>query len=195
MRIRPALPADAESVSRLVLLAIGDIAYKLTGERTEDAALDKLGEYFRTPGNRFSAERHALLTADDGEIAGTILCYSGAEADKLYEPISNLLRDIGASASQDREADENEYYIDALAVFPAYQGRGYAKALIRHAESEAIRRGLRKIGLNVDVEKEEALALYTKLGFEEDKRIQINGHPFRHMRKTLQVPSGQGTDL
>jgi len=195
MKIRNALPADADPVSRLVLSAIGDIAYKLTGERTEDAALDRLEEYYRTPGNRFSAECHALLTADDGEIAGTILCYSGAEADKLYEPISKWLRDIGADASQDRETEENEYYIDALAVFPAYQGRGYAKALIRHAEAEAIRRGLGKIGLNVDVEKEDALALYAKLGFEEDKRIQINGHAFRHMSKTLPAPSGQGADL
>ncbi|WP_217597303.1 GNAT family N-acetyltransferase [Cohnella sp. GbtcB17] len=186
MQIRSAGPGDAAAVSRLVLLAIEDIAYRLTGERTEAAVLAKLAEYYRTPGNRFSAERHTLLVAEGGEPAGTILCYGGDQADALYAPIAERLREAGFGEDpQDREADEDEYYIDAVAVFPAYQGRGFAKALIRRAELDAVAQGYVALGLNVDVEKDGARALYARLGFEEDKLIRINGHPYWHMRKAL----------
>ncbi|MFC3798367.1 GNAT family N-acetyltransferase [Cohnella sp. GCM10012308] len=196
MLIRSAGPADAAAVSKLVLLAIENIAYRLTGERTEAAVLAKLAEYYRTPGNRFSAERHALLVAEGNEPAGTILCYGGDQTDALYAPIAQQLYEAGIEdAVQDREADEDEYYIDAVAVAPAYQGRGFAKALIRHAELEAAARGYAAIGLNVDIEKEGARALYARLGFEEDKRVSINGHPYRHMRKTLRVPAGNAAKI
>ncbi|MFD2329798.1 GNAT family N-acetyltransferase [Cohnella sp. GCM10020058] len=196
MHIRPAGPSDAAAVSKLVLLAIEDIAYRLTGERTEAAVLAKLAQYYRTPGNRFSAERHALLVAEGNEPAGAILCYGGDQADSLYAPITKWLNETGfEDAVQDPEADEDEYYIDAVAVSPAYQGRGFAKALIRHAEQEAVAREYAAIGLNVDIEKEGARALYARLGFEEDKRISINGHPYRHMRKALRVPAGHATKI
>ncbi|CAI6082268.1 GNAT family N-acetyltransferase [Cohnella sp. JJ-181] len=196
MPIRPAGRADALAVSRLVLLAIGDIACKLTGQRGEAAVVAKLIEYYLKPGNRFSAERHALLTAENGEIAGTILCYGGAEAPALYAPIADQLRSDGCGdVVQDREADADEYYIDAVAVFPAYRGRGYAKALIGRAETDAALGGYAGIALNVDVDNRDAHALYSRLGFEEDKRISINGHPFRHMRKLLPGPGGQADDF
>ncbi|MDG0790225.1 GNAT family N-acetyltransferase [Cohnella ginsengisoli] len=196
MQIRPARLADGAAAARLVLLAIEDIAFRLTGERTEAAVLAKLAEYYRTPGNRFSADRHALLIADGGEPAGTFLCYGGDQADALYAPIAERLRAEGfGDAVQDREADEDEYYIDAVAVFPAYQGRGFAKALIRHAELEAAARGYAAIALNVDIGKEYARALYARLGFEEDKRIRINGHPYRHMRKALRVSSAHAAEF
>ncbi|MDG0813733.1 GNAT family N-acetyltransferase [Cohnella rhizosphaerae] len=196
MLIRSAGPGDAEAASRLVLLAIEDIAYRLTGERTEAAVLAKLAEYYLQPGNRFSAERHALLVAEEGEPAGTILCYGGDQADALYAPVTLALRAAGREdAVQDREADEDEYYIDAVAVFPSHQGRGFAKALIRHAELEAVARGYAAIGLNVDIEKDGARALYARLGFAEDKRISINGHPYRHMRKALSSPAGRSDEF
>ncbi|MEK0314375.1 GNAT family N-acetyltransferase [Cohnella sp. 56] len=186
MHIRQSGSGDAEAVSRLVLLAIGDIAWRLTGGRTEEAVLAGLAEYYRNPGNRFSAERHALLADGDNEVAGTILCYGGGEAEALYAPVAQKLSGAGIhGVVQEREADTDEYYIDALAVFPAYRGRGCAKTLIGHAEAEAARRGYGRIGLNVDVDKDQAYALYARLGFEEDKRIEINGHPFRHMSKML----------
>lgn len=196
MLIRSASPDDAAAVSKLVLLAIEDIAYRLTGERTEAAVLAKLAEYYRMPGNRFSAERHALLVAEGNEPAGTILCYGGDLTDALYAPIARLLREAGlGDIVQDREADEDEFYIDAVAVFPAYQGRGFAKALIRHAELVAVAQGYAAIGLNVDIEKDGARALYARLGFEEDKRVSINGHPYRHMRKPLRVPVGRAAEF
>lgn len=186
MHIRPAGSADAGAVSRLVLLAIGDIAWRLTGGRTEEGVLAGLVDYYRTPGNRFSAERHALLADEDGEVAGMILCYGGDEAEALYAPVAQKLSGAGIhGVVQEREADTDEYYIDALAVFPAYRGRGCAQTLIGHAETDAAHRGYGRIGLNVDVDKDQAYALYARLGFEEDKRIVINGHSFRHMSKML----------
>ncbi|MBB6672309.1 GNAT family N-acetyltransferase [Cohnella nanjingensis] len=186
LNVRQALPSDRQAVARLVLLAIQDIAYQLTGEAEEASALAQLERYYLAPGNRFSADRYLVLTAEDGAVAGMILCYDGAHAEALYRPVLDHVRQrLGAAPAMDVEADDDEFYIDALAVFPAYEGRGYAKALMAEAETWALREGRRKIALNVDLDKEKVYAIYLKRGYEEDKQIEINGHAFRHMVKSL----------
>lgn len=187
MSIRSARPSDSRAVARLVLLAIQDIACQLTGETEENAILRRLEGFYLTEGNRFSADRYLLIEGEDGAAAGMILCYDGASAQALYRPVLNELRRRHGrdDLAMDDEADEDEFYIDALAVFPAYEGRGYAKALLAEAEAWARREGWRKISLNVDVDKAKAHALYSKLGYTEVKQIRINGHLFRHMVKEL----------
>lgn len=116
-----------------------------------------------------------------------ILCYPGSDAEALYRPIVERLREKTGDPwlTIDDEADDGEFYIDAFAVFPAFEGRGYGRELIAAAEEWAVASGIRKVALNVDVENDKAHTMYVKLGFEEDKRIRINGHAFRHMTKFL----------
>ncbi len=186
MSIRQAGEGDTSSVARLVLQAIQDIASQLTGETDERDVLRRLEAFIDAEGNRFSRSC-ILVKEEDGRPVGMILGYRGSEAERLYEPVLRHLRRKSGNASVtiDEEADEDEYYIDALAVDPSHQGKGYAKQLIAAAESRARELGCDKIGLNVDLTNEGARALYAKLGFRADKEISINRKPFRHMVKSL----------
>ena len=186
MTIRPAEERDTSSVARLILLAIGDIGCQLTGETDERDILRKLETFIDAEGNRFSRSC-ILVKEEDGRPVGMILCYLGSEAERLYEPVLRHLRRKSGNATVtiDKEADEDEYYIDALAVDPSSQGRGYAKQLIAAAESRARELGCDKIALNVDLTNEDARALYAKLGFLADKEISIHRKPFWHMVKSL----------
>ena len=185
MTIRMVTDQDAAAVAELILLAIQDIGYQLTGKRTEAEVLEQLRRFYVQEGNRFSKD--LILVKENGKnIAGMILCYHGSQADYLNEPIIKHLKLEGIGAVQiDKEADEDEYYIDALAVFPVYQGMGYAKQLFEAAEQRALQFNYPKIALNVDQSKKKAFQLYQKLGYAADKEISINGRSYWHMSKML----------
>ncbi|MBD3920619.1 GNAT family N-acetyltransferase [Paenibacillus sp. PR3] len=186
LNIRAATIDDAEPVARLIYEAIHDIAYQLTGEATAEDALKALAELFREEGNRFSSKQ--ILAAEvDGKVAGIILCYHGSEADRLDAPIAARLRKRTGNPNPpiDKEADEDEYYIDSIAVFPEYRGRGIAKALLASAEHAGAALGYGRIALNVEYGNDGAERLYRSIGYESDKTITINNTPFHHMFKPL----------
>jgi len=189
MNLRVATSEDALPVARLVYEAIHDIAYQLTGETTEEQAIAALAELFRRPGNRFSAKQ-VLVAEEDGRVAGMILCYHGSEADKLDAPLAERLRQRTGNPSPaiDKETDEDEYYIDSIAVFPEFRGRGIAKALLEAAEQAAADSGWERIALNVEYGNDRAASLYRAAGYAADKTIAINGSPFYHMVKPI-VPT------
>ncbi|EFM08417.1 GCN5-related N-acetyltransferase [Paenibacillus curdlanolyticus YK9] len=186
MIIRAAEAGDAEAVAQLIYEAIDDIAFQLTGEETEERATKGLRELFLQPGNRFSSGQ-VLVAVHEGAVAGMILCYYGSEAEALDAPIKERLRIVRGDAQPiiDKEADEDEYYIDSIAVFPAYRGLGIAKALLHAAEEAGITLGYQRIALNVEYENERAHRLYRSLGYVQDKDVSINGHAYRHMAKPL----------
>lgn len=186
MNIRAAAPGDAEAVAKLVYEAIHDIAYQLTGEKTAEAAVQALALLFQQEGNRFSIKQ-VLVAEEEGQVAGMILCYHGSEAAQLDAPIAQRLRQRtgNPNPSIDKEADEDEYYIDSIAVSPAFRGRGIAKALLRAAEAAGAALGWDRIALNVEYGNKQAAGLYRASGYVTDKTVIINGSQFHHMVKPL----------
>jgi ribosomal protein S18 acetylase RimI-like enzyme len=63
-----------------------------------------------------------------------------------------------------REQDTGRIY--GLAVDPAWQGRGIGRDVLRRVCRELQAQGVRQIGLEVAVDNDHALRLYTSLGFE-----------------------------
>ncbi|BBI32444.1 GNAT family N-acetyltransferase [Cohnella abietis] len=186
--IKSATTQDTAPIAKLILLAIQDIAYQLTGATTEPDVLKQLEAFIAADGNRFSSSCILVKQIED-KPAGMILCYHGSDADQLNEPIIEHLKQLSPNGDAaiiiDQEADKDEYYIDALAVDPAHQGKGFAKELISAAEQRAFDRFYTKIALNVDKDNESAHSLYLKLGYEADKEITIGHKPFWHMVKWL----------
>lgn len=182
--IRQAKQEDASQVIALIMLAIDDLTIPFTGENNYDSAANILTQYFVTPGNRFSAE---LVTVDeqDGQITGMILCYYGKDMPELYTPIEHILNERNLPFTLEPEADLDEYYIDALAVSPAHQGKGIASQLMKHAEQKAAADGVNKIGLNVDFENPKAQDVYKRKGYVVDKKIMLHHKPYWHMVKQL----------
>jgi ribosomal protein S18 acetylase RimI-like enzyme len=61
--------------------------------------------------------------------------------------------------------DGNEARIYAFVIDPAWQGRGIGRAALRCACEQLRAEGTHRIGLEVDVENDRALTLYTSVGF------------------------------
>jgi ribosomal protein S18 acetylase RimI-like enzyme len=62
-----------------------------------------------------------------------------------------------------RDGDDARIY--AFVIHPSWQGRGIGRAALSQACAQLRAGGARRIGLEVDVENDRALALYTSVGF------------------------------
>jgi len=183
--IRQAKERDAEAIVELIMLAIDDIANQLTGYDNDIAIKAQLLEYVLQPHNRFSLEYITVFEVQN-QIAGMMLCYKGDDEASLYAPTAKHLEQrLGHPIQLDSEADPGEYYIDAIAVFPQFQGKGIASQLLQYAEVIAKQQLLDKTSLNVDIDNNQAYGVYVKKGYVETKQITINKSPFRHMIKSL----------
>jgi N-acetylglutamate synthase-like GNAT family acetyltransferase len=87
------------------------------------------------------------------------------------------------------QADTGEgWLIDNVAVRPERQGQGIGKALLLHAEQEALARGHASVYLYTNELMTENIAMYARAGYAEYERRQETGFRRVFMRKTL--PAG-----
>lgn len=77
------------------------------------------------------------------------------------------------------------YFIDNIAVDPAWQGRGFGRRLMDHGEREARRHALDAVRLYTNAAMTENLSLYARLGFVETHRAVEQGFSRVFMRRAL----------
>lgn len=184
--IRPAVPDDAQAVVPLIFDAIGDIAYWLTGTAAPEEALTAMTGWFRRGGNRLGYEQIRVAEAE-GRVAGMSLAYPGGRGPELDRPLLERFHGQASSAPAAfvKEAEDDEFYLDSLAVASSERGKGLGTALIRDFEAEAARKGFRKASLLVSEDKPRAEALYRSLGYEREGERLILGAVYAHMVKRL----------
>lgn len=74
-----------------------------------------------------------------------------------------------------------------IAVAPAWQGQGIGTALIAALEAIARENELTELEIGVTAENGRALALYERLGYVEDRRIELLGETAVVLYKTIAI--------
>ena len=62
-------------------------------------------------------------------------------------------------------------YIEAWYVKPEFQGRGYGRELMRHAEDWAREKGFDELASDTEVDNMRSIEMHKHLGFEETERV------------------------
>ena len=128
----------------------------------EDIALermrDKLGK--AAPGTCYVAEL-------DGQAAGGIITY---DIGDIPEEIEDDTPRVFVPMIELENLAPRTHYINALAVFPEFQGRGVGRKLLRQVFGNALENGMSLIAEDGNTP---ALALYTSEGFTEAARRPI----------------------
>jgi GNAT superfamily N-acetyltransferase len=75
--------------------------------------------------------------------------------------------------------------LDNIAVAPGHQGKGHGRTLLDFAEAEAKRRGWNEIHLYTHALMTENIALYSRIGYVETKRVTEQGFDRVYMTKRL----------
>ncbi len=122
-----------------------------------------------------------------GEIDGTpvaaLLSYPG----ELYRELKEkTFREYWPAffeqfSSDDPETGPGEYYLDSLAVLPAFRHRGIGQAMIRNSMQIGISQGFTRIALVADSQMPRLVSLYGSLGFVCEEIRHAFGTDFQRM--------------
>lgn len=176
MQIRPAQPADAEPAAILLYSAYTHV--QITFPLREEPAgsfIGHLERYFAQAGNRFSYQVTEVAEVD-GAVAGVLLSFGGRDEERLNDAVGPWLQ---------HEAHDDEWYIDALAVFSNWARQGVGTQLLARAEELARAHGYPRIALNVAEDNTAARHLYERVGYAVTEHTTLYERPFVRMVKTL----------
>lgn len=183
--IRNAEPRDAKQIARIITMAFHpDLCDNMSRGKGTEAILNLMERLALLEESQYSY-RNTLLCEVDGVVAGGACGYDGKDFRRLREALFADLREHGLETPEGltEETGEGEFYIDSLAVFPEFRGKGIASCLIGAMEQRAAEKGIRATGLLVDIGNPSAERLYTRLGFVRKGIKPFLGHDMYHMQK------------
>jgi GNAT superfamily N-acetyltransferase len=171
MQIREARATDAEHLVRFINMAADDLPLhfwrKSVGPEGDPWAFGR-ERAARESGN-FSY-RNAWLAEIDGAVGACLLGYAAetepGPIDPDTPPIFVPLLELEALAPE-------SWYLNVLATYEGFRGRGCGSALLAKAKEIARAAGHRTISLIAEDTHEEALRLYRAKGFREVARRPV----------------------
>lgn len=170
--IREGKPEDAPAISRIIQMAMHkEGCMALVGSEERFPLLDKTFTILATrPDSQYSYLNTIVAEDCEGRIAGAIVSYDGALLHPLRRAFVEVANEITGSKfieeEMDLETSDDEIYLDSLAVFPEYRGKGLAKRLIEAALTSHAHSG-KPFGLLCAPGNDDAYRLYERLGFRE----------------------------
>lgn len=188
MKIIPARQEDARLIGASVVDAIGaEIAASLAGEaHTVGEVIDMFASLAARDDSQYSYRNTLVAIGDDGIPVGVCVAYDGALLHSLRRPFFEAVTGMLGQHLEgvEDECVPEEFYLDTLAVLPAYRGRGIAGELLK-AMIERARECGKPAGLLVDKDNPRARRLYERVGF-----VQVDERPFVHvLMDHMQYPS------
>jgi ribosomal protein S18 acetylase RimI-like enzyme len=177
IQIRPAQPADAEVAALLLYSAYTHIrvTYPLR-EEGESGFIERLQHFFRQGSNRFSYQNIQVAEVSSA-VVGLILTFGGRDEARLNAAVGIWL---------EQEAEDDEWYVDALAVFSNWGRKGIGTRLLQRAEQQARQHDYPKIALHVAQGNKQALDLYSHLHYVVTQQTLLYQRPYIRMVKTLE---------
>lgn len=187
-RIRRGEACDAPAISRAIQLALhpeGCIA--MAGSKDRLPLADKIFTQLASrPDSQYSYLNTLVAESPDGHVAGVLVCYDGARLHALRQAFVEVANEVSGSnfieEEMDNETTDDEIYLDSLAVFPQYRGRGLAKRLIESACRLHAASG-KPFGLLCAPGNDDAYRLYENLGFREIGIRFFVGIAMHHMQR------------
>jgi len=158
------------------------VSYPLP-EAHESGWIERLEHFFRQDDNRFSYQNIQVAEHSSG-VVGLVLSFGGRDEARLNAAAGSWL---------EREAQDDEWYVDALAVFENWGHKGIGTRLLQSAEQQARQHHYPKITLHVAQGNEEALELYAHLHYVVTQQTYLYQRPHVRMVKTLENGE-QGND-
>ena len=173
--IRPATAADAPDLAKLIDIAGEGIPTWLWAQSAEDGQTPlEVGQMRARRETGGFSYKNALLAERGGQVQGMMLGYPIHEAptdepEALPAPIAPFVELEAQSAGT--------WYINALAVYPAFQGAGVGAQLLAAAETLAREAGLPAMSIQVYGQNSGAVRLYERMGYARTAHAPVRLHP------------------
>lgn len=148
-------------------------------ENVEEEQTQKFAYNICTRDDVLYSAPNTIIAEVDGKAAGMITAYDGSRYHEMRQITLRLIeKHLGITfPGMEDEAGPGEYYLDSLAVWPEYRGKGIGRQLLQQAIATGLAKQL-TVTLAVDPVNENAQRLYRSLGFEEMCDLFIFGHTY-----------------
>lgn len=170
MKIIKARKSDAPAIAQAIMMGVGrDICADMAGEgHTLEDVKRLFTRLAELEDSQYSYLNTLVAVNEAGQPIGICVGYDGAQLYELRKRFFSMAKEVlGRDYSNvDDETDSSEFYIDTLAVFPDYRGKGVATELLRASIERAKEIG-KPAGLLVDKENATAARLYERVGFRK----------------------------
>ncbi|MFH0717495.1 GNAT family N-acetyltransferase [Staphylococcus delphini] len=180
--IRKATPQDARAIAELTYIVWQDMELEIVRRYEKETVIAALVKSATDVHYRNHIE-HVDIYEVAGQAAGILIAYPGqyeATYEQAWQNLTlaeNIQLETGTPLPV-LEAERGDVYIETIATFPEFRGRGIATKLIQarlQSNPEAT------WSLNCDEQNERAYQLYRKLGFQEKMKKVLYGHEYRYM--------------
>jgi ribosomal protein S18 acetylase RimI-like enzyme len=115
--------------------------------------------------------RNAIMREADGRVVAALIGYPLADTSEPADLTS--MPPLFVPLQQLEDLAPGSWYVNVLASFPAYRGRGHGTALLALAAELAAAAGKRALSLIVADGNSGAMRLYARSGFRETARRPI----------------------
>ena len=176
MFIRKASTEDCHAIAQLALMAGEGIpAWFWEQSRQEGQLIEDVGAQNAASDSENFSYRNAHLAVVEENVAGMLLAYRlpGADHEESLEEYPEFIRPL----IELEQCVPDSFYINMLATYPQYRGRGVGSALMGIAGRLADDAGCSRISIEVFSQNEGALRLYERLGYCEIERRKVIKHP------------------
>lgn len=165
--IRKSTPNDAEQIAELMLFAMKGIVYEFIGEENYDKAKQFLKELIEQTNNQYSFE-NTYVALENSNIVGSFTLYEGDKLKDFRKPVIEKIKtEFDLIILPEDETEAGEIYIDTIAVYPEYRGKGFGNKILDYITKEIAERENVTVGLLVDFKNPKALKLYESKGFKK----------------------------
>ena len=192
--IRPARAEDAAALAPLILHVLQAMELPFLAAHGIETTRQLLTAAIRAAEYRYGYARGIVKTID-GDIAGAAFGYPAEAEARVDLPFAAVLQQHRLDPAQrlftDAESYPDEWYLDTIAVAPAWRGHGIGAALLDALPAQARAAGKNRIGLNVDEANPAARRLYLRHGYRPVGSRILSGHRYEHLQKPL-MPQHSG---
>ncbi len=185
MNITAAKKTDCRAIAELAMIAGEGIPeYFWEESRRQGETQYDVGARNAASEHENFSYRNTWLARLDGEVAGMLLAYRLPDAGQADDPADfpEFIRPL----IELENLVPGSFYINMLASYPRFRGRGIGTGLMTQANLQAAASGCDLISLQVFDENVGALRLYQRLGYRIVDRRAIIPHPcIRHTGQIL----------
>lgn len=179
---RAAVPDDASAMAELVNMAGEGLPFYLWSKMAEpgQTVMDVgISRAIREVGG-FSY-RNTVVREADGRVASALIGYSLDEDPEAIEYAELPPMFVPLQRLEDRVP--GTWYVNVLATYPDYRGKGYGRELLSIAESLAHEAGSKGMSIIVADTNQMARRLYENFGFEEQYQLPMVKEDWQHPGK------------
>lgn len=184
--IVPATIEDAPFIARTIMEALGEeicASFVADGSHTLRDVEELFSVCAASDDSQYSW-RNTLKAIDPaGNVLGMAVSYNGKDLYTLRKRFLDEFEKRNGRRIDEYMTDETtpgEWYLDSLAVFPPYRGRGIARRLIEGVQQKGRQAGL-PVGLLVEKTNHRARGLYDRMGFRPEGTRKFAGEEMDHL--------------